>query len=120
MEDISSKEDIKLLVDTFYQKVAKDPVIGHHFSEVAKVNWDHHLPKMYEFWSLLLLGKGDYKGNTTETHVQLSQKRALTKDHFDHWITLFSHTVDELFEGEKAALAKEKANYLGMIMQVKL
>ena len=54
MKDIETIEDIKKLVDNFYDKVAKDEVIGHFFTEIAKVDWDIHLPKMYRFWETFL------------------------------------------------------------------
>lgn len=120
MQDITTKDDIALLVNTFYQKVANDQVIGHFFNDVAKVDWDTHLPKMIEFWSLLVLGVGNYTGNTTQKHVELHQKAALSYGHFEHWLILFNQTVDKLFAGENAELAKSKAQYLSTIIQLKL
>lgn len=55
--DITNKGDIKLLVDTFYDKVKNNSVIVHIFNDIAKVDWEHHLPKMYSFWESLLLGE---------------------------------------------------------------
>ncbi len=49
MKDIENRTDIEVLVNAFYQKVQQDPLIGYIFTDVAKVNWKHHLPKMYEF-----------------------------------------------------------------------
>lgn len=120
MGDISCKEDIKLLVHTFYEQVATDPVIGTYFTETAAVDWNHHLPKMIEFWSLLILGEGQYSGNTTQTHVELHEKRRISAKEFDHWVSLFHQTVNRLFSGEKAELAKQKAVQLSLIMQVKI
>ena len=51
--DILTREDIKLLVDRFYDKVQSDPLLGPVFSHV---DWPHHLPIMYNFWSSMLLG----------------------------------------------------------------
>jgi hemoglobin len=61
--DIASRADVKLLVDTFYEKVQVNPVIGYIFTDVAKVDWQHHLPKMYNFWSAIILGDQSYVGN---------------------------------------------------------
>jgi hemoglobin len=55
--DIENRDDIILLVNTFYSNVKQDKTIGYIFDEVAHVNWDEHLPKMYSFWASLLLGR---------------------------------------------------------------
>ena len=38
--DITGIEDIKLLVNTFYDKVQQHPELGYIFNDVAKVHWD--------------------------------------------------------------------------------
>lgn len=49
MTDIENRQDIAKLVNSFYETVKTDPVIGHFFTEVVHVHWDEHLPKMYDF-----------------------------------------------------------------------
>lgn len=104
--DIAFPEDVKLLVDTFYTKVRADEVIGYIFNDVARVDWAHHLPRMYAFWEFLLLGMDTYRGNPIEPHHRLAEKTSLTAAHFDRWVALFHASVDELFEGPKADDAK--------------
>lgn len=55
-KDILIREDIELLVNTFYDKIKKDDTIGYFFTEIANVDWPTHLPKMYDFWESILLG----------------------------------------------------------------
>lgn len=43
-KDISTSEDVKTLVDAFYNDVKSDPIIGYVFTDVAKVDWEEHLP----------------------------------------------------------------------------
>lgn len=117
-KDIETKEDIITLVDTFYQKIQRDPMLGPAFNDVAKINWDTHLPRMYEFWETVLFSKPGYKGNPAEVHNQLNEKMKahgtpLTLDHFDHWIALFQETVDDLFTGDRAERAKKSAYQQG-------
>ena len=50
MKAINNREDIELLVNKFYEKVKVDETIGYIFNEIANINWDKHLPKMYDFW----------------------------------------------------------------------
>lgn len=108
--DISTPEDVKTLIDTFYMKVRGDEMLGYIFDEVAKVDWPHHLPVMYAFWEFLLLGNADrYKGNPIQKHFDLHARYPLKVKHFDRWVALFQSTVDELFEGETAKDAKFRA-----------
>ena len=108
-KDIENSADIKLLIDSFYKKAVDTEDLGHIFTDVAKVNWEHHLPIMYSFWESTLLGTFGYKGNPMDAHAKLNQMHTLTAEHFNHWKTIFMTTVDENFEGEIATLAKEKA-----------
>jgi hemoglobin len=117
---LSNRSDIQKLVDTFYTKVRADDSIGYLFNDVAKVNWQQHLPRMYDFWENILFQTGGFKGNPMTAHIQLHQKSPLSKAHFDRWLKLFLQTVDELFEGDKAELAKQRALSIATMMQIKV
>jgi hemoglobin len=119
-KDISTRQDIELLVDTFYGKVRTNPVLDPIFSDVAKVNWESHLPRMYTFWAALLLGEGGFKGNPMKKHIELSKMTRLSEGEFTEWLTLFYQTTDELFEGEKAVEAKTKATNIAQLMLHKI
>ena len=105
MNDIRTEEDIKALVDSFYDRVNRDEVLGPIFNQIAKVDWEHHLPKMYSFWSSMLFRTGEYKGQPWPKHAVLP----LAKEQFERWVRLFCQTVDGLFEGPIAAEAKARA-----------
>lgn len=49
MKQLQTQEDVEFLVNKFYEKVTKNKIIGFFFNDVAKINWDLHLPKMYKF-----------------------------------------------------------------------
>lgn len=115
MKDIETFDDIRLLVDTFYDQVKLDPVIGPVFTDVAKTDWAAHLPKMYAFWEFLLLGGSNYSANPLEKHRPF----ALTEAHFDAWVRLFHGTIDQLFEGPKAADAKNRSWLIAETWKVK-
>lgn len=119
-QDIQSREDIELLVDTFYAKVRANSILGHIFDEIAKVNWEEHLPKMYAFWASLLLGEHSFSGNPMQKHIALSQRAPMTNVEFSEWLLLFSETVDTLFEGEKAEEAKVRAANIARLMLHKI
>ena len=119
-KDIENRKDIELLVDRFYDKVIADPLIGFIFNDIAKVNWAKHLPVMYDFWENTLLYSGSYTGNPMEIHNRLNKVVPLTAAHFQQWLDLFTGTVDELFEGEKSRLAKQRAISIATLMQIKI
>jgi hemoglobin len=119
-KDIENREDIQLLVNTFYDKVTADPVIGFIFNDVVKVNWKRHLPVMYDFWENTLFYTGGYTGNPMEIHQRLNQLIPLKTEYFQRWVYLFTLTTDELFYGDKAVLAKQRALSIAAIMQIKI
>ncbi|OIR02909.1 group 3 truncated hemoglobin ctb [mine drainage metagenome] len=119
-KDIENREDIKLIVDRFYDKVKADEVIGFIFNDIAKVNWEKHLPVMYDFWENAIFYSGTYSGNPMNLHNHLHHIRPLSSKHFDQWNKLFNETVDEHFNGEKAKLIKQRALSISTVMQQKI
>jgi hemoglobin len=119
-KDIATRDDIQLLVDSFYELVKADPLIGPIFTEQVKVNWEKHLPVMYNFWENALFFTGNYGGNPMQVHQHLHRKVGLKKEDFDQWLKLFNQTVDTHFSGEMAQLAKQKAVSIASVMQAKI
>ena len=120
MNDIRNESDVQLLVNTFYNKVKSNTLLNPIFENVAKIDWDHHLPKMYDFWTSILLGKSVYKGNPIPKHVDLNFRVKLTPELFNQWLMLFLETIDELFSGSKADEAKVRAQSIAEIMRQKI
>jgi hemoglobin len=115
-KDIHSAEDIKVMVDAFYEKVNADPLLSPVFNAVAQVNWETHLPVMYSFWAKLLFGDLTYQGQPFPKHLPLPVREA----HFERWLLLFKQTVDELFVGSRAEEAKSKATSIANIFKVRI
>jgi len=118
--DIQNRKDIEKLVDVFYDKVKADSTIGYFFTEIVKVNWDKHLPRMYDFWENILFQSGTFTGNPMARHQQISEQSKITDAHFAQWIFLFDAAVDELFEGDNALLIKQRAKSIAFIMLSKV
>lgn len=111
--DICNRNDIQILVNRFYDKVKLDPLLGPVFSHV---DWPNHLPIMYNFWSSMLLGDQHYHGRPLQRHLHL----AIDGTHFTRWLTLFTETVDENFEGAVATEAKMRGVSIAEIFQRKM
>ena len=119
-KDITSRQDIEILVNEFYKKVKQDEIIGFIFTDIAKVNWTKHLPVMYDFFENMLFYSGSYTGNPMELHKHINGLCPLTEKHFNQWYYIFSTTVDELFSGATANLAKQRAKSIATVMQSKI
>ncbi|RYU86491.1 group III truncated hemoglobin [Mucilaginibacter terrigena] len=113
---ILTVEDIKLLVDAFYQRVQSDELLGPIFNERIQDRWPIHLEKMYRFWQTVLLEEYTYNGRPFPPHAHLP----VGPEHFAHWLELFNKTVDQLFAGEKADEAKWRADKMATMFMAKI
>lgn len=114
--DIGTMDDIRLLVNTFYDKVRKDELLKNIFNDKIGNRWPEHLDKMYRFWQTILLEEHTYQGSPFVPHAQLP----VSHEHFEEWIKLFFETVDELFAGEKAQRAKWQGERMAEMFQLKI
>jgi hemoglobin len=80
--DINNIADIKLLVNSFYEKVRKDQLLKDIFNNRIEDRWPQHLEKMYRFWQTVLLEEHTYYGSPFLPHARLP----ISKEHFDSWL----------------------------------
>jgi hemoglobin len=124
-KDIETREDVFLLVSSFYFKVRKDSILGPFFYDVIE-DWDAHLERLTTFWesSLFITRKLEkkYLGNPLEVHVKVDKenKNSITELHFGLWLNLWFQTIDELFEGDYAENAKRRARKMGTFLYLKI
>jgi hemoglobin len=105
MPDISNRKDIELLIETFYKNLLQEEEIKPVFEGL---DFEKHVPAIVSFWSFVLLDEEGYKTNVFEKHMRLPIKPHM----FDTWLKIFTGTVDSLFAGDKAELAKQRAAVL--------
>ena len=118
--DISSRADIEKMVFQFYELVKADNTISFIFTDVVQMNWEKHIPVIVDFWETILLDNPVYTKNAMGVHYDLNKKIPLQKEHFKSWVHLFITTVDDLFEGKIAALAKTRAKSIAAVMLFKM
>ena len=108
--DISNREDVFLLVSTFYTKVRANEKIGFFFNETIE-DWPAHLEKLTDFWETNLFMVSKFRGNPMRAHKEVDNRfeNSIEQKHFGEWLTLWYQTLDELFEGERANIAKNRA-----------
>lgn len=109
-------EDIRRLVDAFYGKVRIDGLIGPIFIGAIGDDWPAHLDKMVRFWQTVLLEEHTYYGSPFPPHARMP----LEGRHFETWLRLWNATVDELFDGAKAAEAKWRAGKMAEMFLSKI
>lgn len=120
LPDLTTRDQIKSLVQEFYQKLLQDEVVSHFFLEHMSENLEKHLPVIVDFWDTILLGGLSYKGNMMRRHIELNFKSELGAIHFERWLGLWEETVDKNFNGDNAELAKQKARTMKELMLYKL
>lgn len=119
--DIKSREDVFLLVDTFYKKVRANKVLGPFFNNTIQ-DWDAHLEHLTTFWESSLFLKTRYSGDPLAAHVKVDRifNHSISELHFGIWLNLWFETINELFEGDYAENAKRRARKMATFIHLKI
>lgn len=111
-----SEELIRQLVETFYDRVIRDPELGPIFHKALSGRWSRHLALMVDFWSSVALRTGRYSGKPQAAHVGLD----LTPELFTRWLWLFEETAQEICEPDVAAFFVDRAGRIADSLQIGL
>lgn len=117
MPDIKTRDDISVLVRTFYLKVQQDDILGPIFNRIIS-DWESHFELLTDFWETQLFLKRKYFGNPVTAHQEVDDKmnHTITSKHFGLWLNLWFATIDELFEGDTAWIAKNRAQKMSTML----
>jgi hemoglobin len=116
MKEIDTFEDIQLLVDTFYDRIREDELLGEIFNNAIQDRWPEHLEKMYRFWQTVLLKDHTYHGSPFVPHANLP----IRSQHFERWKEIFNTTLDEYFVGETVEEAKWRSSQMAQMFLSKI
>ncbi|WP_325561593.1 group III truncated hemoglobin [Pedobacter sp.] len=119
MKDIEKKEDLRLLVNEFYNKALQDELIGPVFKS-ADFSLTAHIPVMVSFWETILFDVHTYSGNPMLKHIQLNQFIPLKPEHFQRWLVLWEDVLKTHFKGERTDEALKRASSIAQMMQIKI
>lgn len=114
--DIESLDDIKLIVNTFYERIRKNEILGPIFDERIGGRWEQHLEKMYRFWQTILFSEHTYNGSPFPPHANIP----IDESHFIIWVSNWTATVDEFFTGSIAEEAKKRGALMASIFNSKI
>lgn len=106
-----------LLIPAFYARVRADEMIGPLFND-AIGDWPHHLSKLTDFWSSVMLTTGRYKGQPMPAHMQ--HRDRIDPAMFDRWLAIWRATTDEMMVPEAAAALQAKAERIAESLQLAL
>ncbi len=119
-KDISTREDLLLLMTGFYKKLLADNSISYLFTDIARINLDHHLPVLVDFWDSVLFQSDTYRKKCDGSRIShctndLPWPHIILKT----WLRYFKETVDELFTGDNSFIIKERAESIATVMQIR-
>jgi hemoglobin len=114
--DIRDRADVDRFVREFYRDAAMDDLLGPVFVS-ARTHWGEHNATLVDFWSWQLLGERGYVGRPIRAHEPAHARTPFTTAHFERWLHLFVGTIDSLFAGPVAELAKTRARKMAAAMQ---
>lgn|SRR5690606_5981871 len=119
--EITSRSDIKLLVGTFYGKIRSHPILGPIFNGII-TDWPVHLELLTDFWETQLLFERKYWGNPLAAHQKVDEKMDYTmkSEHFGQWLNLWFETLDQLFQGDTAQIAKNRARKMSTMLYLNI
>lgn len=115
LQQAMSESSIREMVDTFYARVREDEVLSPVFERMLAGKWETHMPRMYAFWTKVLLATGEFHGNVFGKHMALE---GIEKEHFVRWLTLFRLTAVDVFGLEDADPAIEVAERIATSLQL--
>lgn len=107
-----TKAHIEKLVIQFYQQVQKDDLLGPIFNDVAKVDWEQHIPLLCQFWNNIMLKTNEYHGNAYLKHVMLGQQTNIREEHFSRWLALFQQEARKHLPATAAKEIMQRASLI--------
>ena len=99
LQNSITRENLRVLMTSFYEKAIKDKEIGPFFinelgDDIKNKDWVEHIELLADFWLAVLLDEGPYWGNPSGAHFGVPN---LKRKSFMKWIELFSATADEVY-----------------------
>ena len=121
LKELENREDVSQLVCSFYAKVRVDEVLGPIFNGII-TDWESHIALLTDFWDTQLFLKRKYHGNPIKAHNEVDEKMKhnTTPEHFGLWLNLWFQTIDELFMGDNAFIAKNRARQISSMLYLQM
>lgn len=112
---LPTETQIRALVNSFYEVARRDDLLGPVFEEHVE-DWSVHMPKLYDFWSAVVLRTGRYSGRPIDAHGGLG----LTPAHFARWMALWEDAVKRVIPPAARGAFTLPAGRMGAAMSSRL
>lgn len=112
MSTALARTDIARLVHAFYARIRQDALLGPIFASRVH-DWAQHEATLVQFWSSVMLGTREYRGNPMALHRALP----ITDTHFGHWLALWQQTAVAELGAEKAEPLHEAARRIAQSLR---
>lgn len=108
---------LERLVELFYARVRADAELGPIFDDAID-DWPHHLNKLVDFWSSVMLTSGRYKGQPVPAHRKHIDR--LSPELFERWLLIWRDTTRDLMSPEAAVALQAKAGRIAESLKLAL
>jgi len=118
--DLAVEDSIPRLLDLFYGRVRRDPLLGPVFARAlgaSDAEWTRHLARLTDFWSSVMLRSGRYHGDPFSTHLRLPD---LEPAMFDRWLTLFGESCADVLAPDVADAFRDRARRIARSLRMGL
>ena len=118
-KDIETRKEIEQILTSFYERAFTDELIGYFFTRVVPLDLETHIPVIADFWEGIIFNRHSYNKNVMQIHQHINELSPINKEHLNRWVELFTKTISEMYEGNKAELMKQRARSVATLMDIK-
>jgi len=109
---------VRALLDSFYNSVRRDAVLGPVFDPLIGEDWPAHISKITEFWLTALRLSRSYKGSGfMAAHLRHGSIR---EEHMQRWLELFAKAVEQEIAPEHRLAFLNVANAMAENLRISL
>jgi hemoglobin len=109
---------VRSLLDSFYESVRQDTVLGPVFDPLIGDGWPAHIRKINEFWLTALRLSRSYKGSGfMAAHLR---HESIREEHMQRWLELFAKAVAQEIPAEHRLAFLNVANAMAENLRISL
>ncbi|HET7680934.1 MAG TPA: group III truncated hemoglobin [Xanthobacteraceae bacterium] len=109
---------IRKVIDSFYEKVRRDEVLGPVFNDAIGDHWEAHIERIVLFWlTVTQLGTGYQSRNFMPAHLH---NKAIRAELLPRWLKLFRETVGAECSPQAAAVLVDIAARMAESLNISL
>ena len=84
------------IIQSFYDTVKKDVMIGYHFRFIE--DFESHIPRIADFWNLQLNGEVKDRTNLPFKLIEIHKDKGIKSAEMGRWIHLFEKNLENFVQ----------------------